>query len=582
MISQITEENRTIFIGGGISANGDNSAEVAFDRYDKVTYTKEEDGTLSKMDGTPYTKSSLPNGNSITSANFIHTADNYVLFNLQNEAYASATASLTIVNNAGLNITSVEITTDQSGSSGTSGVSVAFDANIPLGTVIDVYGYLYNKAYEPTPIEYSFTKTIITSVMGYNVNYYASLGAESSYFYLSNNSTIPSDVYFFIDDNTGYTYVGNYGSYDFITDGWYFANDSNNILTGDVKIAIQFTNGYITGIESADTSAANFNLLGGFGNTIWPESSICTYYNDPSGSGLANNTTFFINLNDGYTTINGTSTEVPPAYPESYGWYLLYDTTNLFSYGTDVWVGVKFGSSIIADVADPSVVCAPPSYSKGNMLALDAGDASSYSGSGASWNDISGNSNTVTLNGGYGYSSADGGYITFDGSSAYGEATHNSSLDATTGFSIEFWVNYVAGDYIVASKAPWTGGPASQNGNYMTWLGDPYHLFISNDTSGNVNYYANYNATPNTWQQLVFTFDGTTGAFYKNGSAVSFSIPAGPSPLTATDENLLIGKRKDGYGLLNGKLSVLNLWNRAITSSEVSTNFDHYKSRYGL
>lgn len=245
--------------------------------------------------------------------------------------------------------------------------------------------------------------------------------------------------------------------------------------------------------------------------------------------------------------------------------------------GDNMWITYKNNF-----INMPKVGPVGPSTLLGNMLAIDAGNATSYSGSGATWNDLSGNSNTVTLNGGYGYSSSDGGYITFNGSDAFGVATHASSLNATTGYSIEFWVNHVSGDYILAGKAPYTGGPSNQNGNYMTWLGNTYHLFISSDGGSNVNYFANYDAVANTWQQLVFTFDGTTANFYKNGVLGTTTTAAGPASLVATNEDLLIGKRKDGYGYLNGKLSIINMWNYALTGTQVLSNYNIYKTRYGL
>jgi hypothetical protein len=55
----------------------------------------------------------------------------------------------------------------------------------------------------------------------------------------------------------------------------------------------------------------------------------------------------------------------------------------------------------------------------GLILALDSGDRNSYSGSGTSWTDLSGNGNTGTLTNGPTYSSTNGGSIVFDGSNDY-------------------------------------------------------------------------------------------------------------------------------------------------------------------
>ena len=63
----------------------------------------------------------------------------------------------------------------------------------------------------------------------------------------------------------------------------------------------------------------------------------------------------------------------------------------------------------------------------GLVLNLDAGNLSSYSGSGTIWTDVSGKGNTGTLANGPTYNSANGGYIIFDGSNDYVLANNTSS-----------------------------------------------------------------------------------------------------------------------------------------------------------
>lgn len=49
------------------------------------------------------------------------------------------------------------------------------------------------------------------------------------------------------------------------------------------------------------------------------------------------------------------------------------------------------------------------------VVHLDAGDASSYAGSGSTWSDLTANNNDFTLSSGATYDSANGGSISFDG-----------------------------------------------------------------------------------------------------------------------------------------------------------------------
>jgi len=66
------------------------------------------------------------------------------------------------------------------------------------------------------------------------------------------------------------------------------------------------------------------------------------------------------------------------------------------------------------------------------QLWLDAGQSSSYSGTGTTWTDLSGNSRTGTLTSGPTYSSANGGSIVFDGTNDYVQCTGSLTVTAAT------------------------------------------------------------------------------------------------------------------------------------------------------
>ena len=76
------------------------------------------------------------------------------------------------------------------------------------------------------------------------------------------------------------------------------------------------------------------------------------------------------------------------------------------------------------------------------ILCLDAANTKSYPGSGATWTDLSGNGNNVTLTNGPTYSSVDGGSIVFDGTNDYADF-FAPNLGTTT--TVEMWVKLGAG-----------------------------------------------------------------------------------------------------------------------------------------
>ena len=73
------------------------------------------------------------------------------------------------------------------------------------------------------------------------------------------------------------------------------------------------------------------------------------------------------------------------------------------------------------------------------VLSLDAGDPASYPGTGSTWTDTTGGK-TFALTGGPAYSSNNGGYLSFNGSSQYAYA---STPLATLGtWTLESWYFY--------------------------------------------------------------------------------------------------------------------------------------------
>lgn len=232
-------------------------------------------------------------------------------------------------------------------------------------------------------------------------------------------------------------------------------------------------------------------------------------------------------------------------------------------------------------------MAAPPSGGGpllGNMLALDAGNPASYPGSGSSWSDLSGNGNTVTLYNSPTYSATNGGSLTFNGSDQYGQAANSASLGVSgVNFTCEYWVKAdTIGDYIAIAKAPWTAGPSNQNGNYMLWFSDNYDLFFTSASVGPNNANArNAVFTMNTaWHQVVYQYAAGVGTFYYDGVALTTTGANDGYSLFTTTKPLLIGKREDGFGYLNGKLSVINMWDYALTPTQIADNYDYYSTRY--
>ena len=92
----------------------------------------------------------------------------------------------------------------------------------------------------------------------------------------------------------------------------------------------------------------------------------------------------------------------------------------------------------------------PQLVTDGMLLRLDANNSSSYSGSGATWSDISGNGNHMSLKFSPTYVSSTISYFDFNGTTQYGQGTGLTVPTTIYTKSVWFWVDAYADNNIVS------------------------------------------------------------------------------------------------------------------------------------
>ena len=208
----------------------------------------------------------------------------------------------------------------------------------------------------------------------------------------------------------------------------------------------------------------------------------------------------------------------------------------------------------------------------GLVLALDAGISRSYPGSGTTWTDLSGRGNNGTLTNGPTYSSDNGGVLDFDGTNDYASVAQNIIGTGNASHTLEMWVNFdvlTSGRWWLAVIGQYTGGSEH-------WIG-------SSPTSTQFGVWTGSQVTLdllgiNRWLHIVGTFNGTTLTYYVNNS-VGGSTSA---TFSFSNSNLNIGLPLSGENYFNGKISNVRMYDRALTASEVSQNFNATRSRFGI
>ena len=228
----------------------------------------------------------------------------------------------------------------------------------------------------------------------------------------------------------------------------------------------------------------------------------------------------------------------------------------------------------------------------GLVLDLNASSSLSYPGSGTTWNDLSGNGNTGTLVNGVSYSTANGGSLNFN----YLDSEYVSFSNAS---SLQFLNRspYTLSAWVYPTRNPglnnFTGifdredsSIGSRDGFNVLFLGgsgtDTYFYterFVAGAQTSVGGVLLNQSVTVNAWHYIVATYDGTNLTIYRNGSIYGTSATS-TGNITNTSKTLTVGLRGGQY--FGGNITQTQIYNRALTTSEITQNYNALKSFYGL
>jgi len=232
--------------------------------------------------------------------------------------------------------------------------------------------------------------------------------------------------------------------------------------------------------------------------------------------------------------------------------------------------GITFGSGvkIIPESAAPVVTT-------GLQLYLDAGNASSYPGSGTTWTDLSGNSRTGTLTNGPTYSGTNGGSIVFDGSNDYVQCTGSLTVTAATFVT---WIkrNGSQGQYdgILFSRGTNTTGMNFYTSNQLG-----YHW---NDSSSTYNWSSGLTIPDATWCMIAISVTSTAATAYlcQTSGTTTATNTVNHSSSVLNDIKLAVDDAAARY--FNGNIAIAQLYNIALSAGEVSQNFEADRARFGV
>jgi hypothetical protein len=228
----------------------------------------------------------------------------------------------------------------------------------------------------------------------------------------------------------------------------------------------------------------------------------------------------------------------------------------------------------------------------GLVLNLDATNVNSYPGSGTTWTDTSFYRNNGTLINGPTFLRERGrGSIVFDGVNDYVTESNFSNF-ITNSFTINCWVNFTTNTanqkiFHAQSGSSGTGLYSEVNlDNYNGGSGNPkYHFYTHNvaATSTNDVMASTMDTTSNVWTQVTGVYDDFSKFKYLYINATLNRSGSTTVKIDWPNNVTWIGNRSIGSSSpLNGKISQVSLYNRALSSTEVLQNYNALKSRFGL
>jgi hypothetical protein len=224
-----------------------------------------------------------------------------------------------------------------------------------------------------------------------------------------------------------------------------------------------------------------------------------------------------------------------------------------------------------------------PIVTSGLTLCLDAGNLKSYPTTGTTWTDLSKNGNNGTLINGLTFDGLNVGSLVFNGTNQYVDCgnglTINTAVNTCT-INVWFKQSTSASTYrFLTSK-----GPSDADENFA--LGVHYtNSKIYFDVGGSGAYIdTTYSYSLNTWYNVCVTHNrvasSSTLKLYINGvDTPSTTIQPTLTPVT-NNSNFIIGSGRGNSLPFPGNISLVYLYNRVLSTTEVLQNYNATKWRF--
>jgi hypothetical protein len=215
----------------------------------------------------------------------------------------------------------------------------------------------------------------------------------------------------------------------------------------------------------------------------------------------------------------------------------------------------------------------------GLTLLYDAGTTLSYPLIGTSIYDLTTDDDNGTLLNGVSYASSNGGVLVFSASSS--QYITFDDLGTLDNFSVGCWFKLNAP--LSASTYPSLVTNTYSSGNFVNYTLGPIDSY--NEITGgffNSGWVNPEGFTPEIgqWYYVIVTYDGDKVKLYKDGTL--FSQISSSANAISTGLGGRIGRRWDTTDYINANIGIVQIYDRALSATEVFTNMQAQAGRYSV
>ena len=230
--------------------------------------------------------------------------------------------------------------------------------------------------------------------------------------------------------------------------------------------------------------------------------------------------------------------------------------------------GIDIGPGIIMGTAPSNVI------TTGLQLYVDALNPTSYSGTGTTWYDLSGNGNDVVMQNSSSITWNASGYFATGSTGWFSKASTTNLPTGNSNYTLSVWVQLGSG---------WGSNGFISVGSFGS--SNQSNAFRASGTNTLLNYWwgndfsVNTSVSPTTsWFNAVARYDGTNRSIWVNGVQIGTQTASGHN---VTTNALQIAKTVNAE-YLQGNIAQALIYNTSLSDVDIIQNYDAIKTRFGL